>query len=224
MTQNLVAVVPARKGSQRVKNKNFKPFCGKNLLIHKIEVLKKINQIDEIIINTDSDEAIKIAEDLGVSFKRREKYYASSECTNSEFWSHIAETTDSNFIMFTNCTSPLIKEETYIKIIDSFETSKSRNDSINTVTEIKEYLYLDNKPLNFNPSKAPNSQNLPEIVKLNFAVNILSKEHMFKMKSLIGNKPLFHKLDDIEGFDINSNYEFEFAEYLFKKYSKNKKI
>ena len=224
MTKNLVAVVPARKGSQRVKNKNFKPFCGKNLLTHKIEVLKKINQIDEIIINTDSDEAIKIAKDLGVSFKRREKYYANSECTNSEFWSHIAETTDSSLIMFTNCTSPLVKEETYVKIIDSFGASKSSNDSINTVTEIKEYLYLDNKPLNFNPSKAPNSQNLPEIVKLNFAVNILSKEHMFKRKSLIGNKPLFYKLDDIEGFDINSNYEFEFAEYLFKKYNTNKKI
>ena len=224
MTKNLVAVVPARKGSQRVKNKNFKPFCGKNLLTHKIEVLKKINQIDEIIINTDSDEAIKIAKDLGVSFKRREKYYANSECTNSEFWSHIAETTDSSLIMFTNCTSPLVKEETYVKIIDSFGASKSSNDSINTVTEIKEYLYLDNKPLNFNPSKAPNSQNLPEIVKLNFAVNILSKEHMFKMKSLIGNKPLFYKLDDIEGFDINSNYEFEYAEYLFKKYNTNKKI
>ena len=224
MTKNLVAVVPARKGSQRVKNKNFKPFCGKNLLIHKIEVLKKINQINEIIINTDSDEAIKIAKDLGVGFKRREKYYASSECTNSEFWSHIAETTDSSLIMFTNCTSPLIKEETYVKIIDSFGASKSSNDSINTVTEIKEYLYLDNKPLNFNPNKAPISQNLPEIVKLNFAVNILSKEHMFKRKSLIGNKPLFYKLDDIEGFDINSNYEFEFAEYLFKKYNTNKKI
>ena len=224
MTKNLVAVVPARKGSQRVKNKNFKPFCGKNLLTHKIEVLKKINQINEIIINTDSDEAIKIAKDLGVSFKRREKYYASSECTNSEFWSHIAETTDSSLIMFTNCTSPLIKEETYVKIIDSFGASKSSNDSINTVTEIKEYLYLDNKPLNFNPSKAPNSQNLPEIVKLNFAVSILSKEHMLKRKSLIGNKPLFYKLDDIEGFDINSNYEFEFAEYLFKKNNTNKKI
>ena len=126
--------------------------------------------------------------------------------------------------MFTNCTSPLVKEETYVKIIDTFGASKSSNDSINTVTEIKEYLYLDNKPLNFNPSKAPNSQHLPEIVKLNFAVSILSKEHMFKRKSLIGNKPLFYKLDDIEGFDINSNYEFEFAEYLFKKYNTNKKI
>ena len=50
MTKGLVAVVPVRKGSQRVKNKNFKPFAGKNLLIHKIEILKKISSIEEIII------------------------------------------------------------------------------------------------------------------------------------------------------------------------------
>ena len=174
---------------------------------------------NEIIINTDSDEAIKIAKDLEVSFKKREEYYASSECTNSEFWAHIAEKTDSDLIMFTNCTSPLIKEETYVKIINEFEKSKSNNDSINTVTKIKEYLYQDNKPLNFNPSKAPNSQDLPEIVKLNFAVNILAKQLMFAKKSLIGNKPLLYKLDDVEGFDINTNYEFEFAEHLFKKYN-----
>ena len=224
MSKNLVAVVPVRKGSQRVKNKNFKPFCEKNLLIHKIEVLKKINQINEIIVNTDSDEAIKIAKDLGVSFKKREKYYASSECTNSEFWSHIAEKTIGSYIMFTNCTSPLIKEETYLKIIKKFEASKLSIDSINTVTEIKEYLYLNDKPINFNPNKALNSQDLPEVLKLNFAVNIISKELMFKKKSLIGNKPFFYKLDDIEGFDINTNYEFEFAEYLFKKYSQKEKL
>ena len=58
-------------------------------------------------------------------------------------------------------------------------------------------------------------------MRLNFAVNILPKELMFKKKSLIGNNPLFYKLDEIEGFDINTNYEFEFAEYLFKKYGSN---
>ena len=45
----LVAVIPVRKGSQRVKNKNFKPFGSKNLLIHKIETLKKLDFLDEII-------------------------------------------------------------------------------------------------------------------------------------------------------------------------------
>jgi CMP-N-acetylneuraminic acid synthetase len=39
----IVAVIPIRKGSQRVKNKNFKPFGNKNLLIHKIEMLKKLD-------------------------------------------------------------------------------------------------------------------------------------------------------------------------------------
>ena len=218
MTKNLVAVVTVRKGSERVKNKNFKPFCGQNLLIHKIKVLKKLKQLDEIIINTDSDEAIKIARDYGVSSKKREKYYASSQCTNSEFWSNVAKNTDSKFIMFTHCTNPLIKTETYNKIINIFKKLKSVNDSINTVTEVKEFLFLNKKPVNFNPKKAPNSQDLPEVVKLNFAVNILSTKHMHIRKTLVGKKPFFYKLDHIEGYDINTNIEFEFAEYLFKKY------
>ena len=68
MKKNLVAVVTVIKGSKRVKNKNFKPFGKKNLLIHKIETLKKIKELDEIIINTNSDKAIKIAKNLKVNF------------------------------------------------------------------------------------------------------------------------------------------------------------
>ena len=44
----------------------------------------------------------------------------------------------------------------------------------------KQFLYLNNKALNFNPKKAPNSQNLPNIVKLNFAINIIPKKTMMK--------------------------------------------
>ena len=217
MIKTLVAVVPVRKGSQRVKNKNFKPFAGKNLLIHKIKVLKKIKKIDEIIINTDSNEAIKIAKKFNVSYQKRRKYFASSKCSNSDFWQHIAEQTQSKYIMFTNCTSPLVKKQTYEKIINAFKKRKKNVDSINTVTDLKEYLYLNKKPINFKKSKTPNSQDLPEVVKLNFAVNIISKKEMFNNKSLIGKNPLLYKLDEIEGFDINTPFEFRFAEYLFKK-------
>jgi len=214
----LVAVVPVRKGSQRVKNKNFKKFADTNLLTFKIETLKKVKRIDKIIINTDSDEAIKIAKKLDVEYKKRERYYASSECTNSEFWSNIAKNTESEFIIFTNCTSPLIKVETYEEIIDSFDISYPAHDSVNTVSEMKEYLYLDEKPLNFNPDKAPNSQDLPNVIKLNFAVNILKRDTMFKKKSLVGYKPSFYLTNEVESLDINTNYEFEFAEFLYKKY------
>jgi hypothetical protein len=217
MLKNITAVIPVRKNSQRVINKNLRSFNKKNLLIYKIEKLKQIKYIDKIIINTDSEEAIKIAKDLSVGFWRREDYYASSSCSNSEFWSHIADTTDSEYIMFTNCTSPLVKLETYNNIFKKFAETKNINDSLNTVTEEKNFLYLDNKALNFNPKKAPNSQELPNIVKLNFAVNILAKKLMFKKKSVIGDNPYFFKLDQIEGLDIDTLFDFEFAEYLHKK-------
>jgi CMP-N-acetylneuraminic acid synthetase len=217
MRKTISAVIPVRKNSQRVKNKNLRLFNKKNLLIYKIEKLKHIKYIDQIIVNSDSEEAIKIAKDLKVKFWKRDEYYASSKCTNSEFWSHIAETTNSEYIMFTNCTSPLVKISTYNKIFKKFEETKNINDSLNTVTEEKSFLYLDNKAINFNPSKAPNSQNLPNIVKLNFAINILPTKLMHSKKSVVGNKPYLFHINQVEGFDIDTTFDFEFAEYLHKK-------
>ena len=67
--KKITAVIPIRKGSQRVPDKNFKDFYnGKNLLELKIESLKQVPLIDEIIVNTDSKEAIQIAKDNNISW------------------------------------------------------------------------------------------------------------------------------------------------------------
>ena len=39
---------------------------------------------------------------------------------------------------------------------------------------------------------------------------------MFKTKTLIGKNPYFYRLDEVEGYDINTPLEFQFAEHLFK--------
>lgn len=215
----LVAVVPIRKGSVRVKNKNFRPFAGKNLLIHKINVLKKLNFLDEIIINTDSQKAIQIAKKLGVKYFKREDYYASSQCLNSDFWKNVADNTKSEYIMFTNCTSPLIKLKTYNDVFLNFKKKilSGEHDSINTTTEIKEFLFKKTRPINFRLNKTPNSQDLPDVVKLNFAINILKTKLMSSKKSLVGKKPFLFKLNETESLDINSKHEFSYAEFLFKK-------
>ena len=61
MNKKIVAIVPVRKGSKRIKNKNFKKFANSNLLEIKLKSLKKVNLIDQIIVSTDSPIAIKIA-------------------------------------------------------------------------------------------------------------------------------------------------------------------
>ena len=186
-------------------------------MAYKIESLKKVKNVGEIIINTDSDEAIELAKKYGVKFHKRDPYFASSKCPNNEFWAHIADNTKTDYILFTHCTNPLIKEKTYDSMIDFFVKEKNNYDSFNSVTEVKEFLILKNKPLNFDFNKAPNSQNLPDVIKLNFAINILSTKVMKERESLVGHNPFYYKIDQTESFDINTNHDFEVAEILFKK-------
>ena len=111
----------------------------------------------------------------------------------------------------------MVSIKTYEKTIKTFFSLNLKNfNSLNTVTDVKEFLFFKNKPLNFNPNKSPNSQTLPNIVKLNFAINILSTHYMKKNKTVIGDNPFFYNLDQIEGYDIDTEIEFKFAEYLFK--------
>ena len=102
-----------------------------------------------------------------------------------------------------------------INFIKNFIIKGNKYDSYNSVTEVKEFLYFNKQPINFNPRRAPNSQDLRKVVKLNFALNILKTSDMAKNKSLVGHKPFFYKLSEIEGFDINTNLEFKLAEKLY---------
>ena len=218
--EKITVVVPVRKGSQRVKNKNFKPFADSNLLKIKLDVLKQVDVIDEIVVITDSNIAMEIADEYDVSKCIREDYYASSECNNSEFFQNIAENTDTDYIIYSPCTAPLIKVDTYYDFINRFRNAKDRYDSLTTGTDIKQHLWFKEKPMNYKPSDSPNTQDLPDIVSLTYGISIISKENMIKHRNVVGKKPLFYKLDDFEAIDIDNPIDFEFAEFIYKKYRK----
>lgn len=60
------------------------------------------------------------------------------------------------------------------------------------------------------------SQDLPDIYALNFAVSIITKENMIKMKNVVGSKPYIYEIDEVEATDIDNPIDFEFAEYIYK--------
>ena len=182
MRKKITAIVPVRKGSQRIKNKNFKKFGDSNLLDIKLKSLKTVKLIDQIIVSTDSELAIKIAKKNEVSFHWREKYFASSKCSNSEFFENLAKSIKSDFLMYTPCTAPLIRSQTIENFIKKFIKLYPSYDSMNTVNYVKEHLWLNNKPLNYNPKKSPNTQDLPNILKLTYGANIIEREKMIQKK------------------------------------------
>ena len=212
--KNLTAVIPVRQGSQRVINKNFKPFHGKSLLEHKIEMIKRL-PVDNIIVNTDSDTAIEYAKKNNIDYHRREAYYASSECTNSEYHEYLAKVTNSKYILIAQVTAPLIRYETFLEAMDLFNTTNC--DSLMSVKEVKEFLWYNDKPLNYSLSDAPNSQNLPAYFSPTFGIVIVKRESMLRDKNFICGKPFFYHVSQVESVDIDTELDFEFAEFLFRK-------
>ena len=49
-------------------------------------------------------------------------------------------------------------------------------DSINSVTPEKKFLWKNGKPINYEVNLTPKSQDLPNIVSLNFAITVIKKE------------------------------------------------
>ena len=81
MSKSITAVVPARAGSERVINKNTKPFSDSTLLEVKLKMLLRLVKselIDDIVINSNCEECLNIAEKWSIRYIEREEYYASS--------------------------------------------------------------------------------------------------------------------------------------------------
>lgn len=220
----IVAVVPVRKGSQRVISKNTRPFANTTLLDLKLEVLKKVKGIDEIIVNTDCEKCIQISKNHSISYYRRQDYFASSSITNDQHWKHLAEVTDTDILMMAQTTSPFIKVKTYEEAILNFKNSDGSFDSLNSVSIEKKFLWNENKPLNYNPRETPKSQDLPNIVSLNFGITMICKEDLLKFGNVVGQTPRFILLDKIESIDIDDQIDFDFAEFCYSKYGINQEL
>lgn len=118
--------------------------------------------------------------------------------------------------MYCPCTSPFVRPETVSRCIRQF-LSSPECDSLATVSPVKDFLWLDGRPLNYDPSHAPNSQDLPGVVALNFGVSVVGREDLVRNSNIVGKKPRFVLTDDIEAVDIDTPLDFYVAEQLYRR-------
>ncbi len=79
-------------------------------------------------------------------------------------------------------------------------------------------MWQDSKPINYDVANKPKSQDLPDIVALNHAISIIPSKLMIEKMDIIGYKPNLFKIDSVEATDIDNEIDFEFAEFMYKKY------
>lgn len=211
------ALVAVRSGSQRVVNKNIRPFAGSSLLEIKLNQLKRIPNIDGIVVNSNDDKMLEIASNMGCEVVKRDEYYASNQVSMSEVYRNMAENVNADVIAYINATNPLLNDRTIVQAIENYKKNISQYDSLNSAHLIKEFLFKENLPINYDLRHQPRSQNLPDISALNFAINIISREKMIECKNVVGYKPNIYIIDEVEATDIDNPIDFDFAEFVYKR-------
>lgn len=211
------ALIAARSGSVRVKNKNIRPFAGSSLLEIKIQQLQRIPNLDGVVVNSNDEEILAVARKFNCETVVRDPYFASNSVSMNEVYENMALNMNADVVVYANCTNPLLKDQTVFEAIELYKRQIKDYDSLNTAHLVKEFMFQDNKPINFDLFNQPRSQDLPDISALNFAINILSREVMIARKSVIGSTPFIYNIDEVEATDIDNEIDFTFAEFMFNQ-------
>ncbi len=65
MSKDLIAIIPARGGSKRLKNKNIYPLHGLPLIAYTIKALEASAYVEEIYVSSDSQEILDVSSEYG---------------------------------------------------------------------------------------------------------------------------------------------------------------
>lgn len=210
---NLTAIIPVKKTSNRLPNKNILPFGNSNLLIHKIRQLKQVKEIDTIVISSDSDEMLEIGISEGVSAVRRPEEFANESKPFGEFISYLCDSIDGSHFMWACVTSPLVEPPLYqLACRLYFEKLEEGYDSLITVQKFQHYLLDENGPLNFEMGlRHKNSEYLPILHFFTNGINIAPKSSMKAWRYNFGPKAYRLEIGKRESIDIDDIYDLECA-------------
>jgi CMP-N-acetylneuraminic acid synthetase/regulator of RNase E activity RraA len=218
ITENIsvAAFIPVKGKSERIKNKNTKLLAGKPLFLHTLEKLASCLFIDEVFVDSESEEIFEMASHVNFTKFKRDESLANNNTDGNKLFLNEIQATKADICIQILCTSPFIKPETIQKGINILKNN-SEYDSVVLVK--KEKLYTWNsatKSPNYDVNNIPNSFNLEDTIIETMGLYIIRKEAALLTGLRIGNKPFLLEADSFEAIDINYPEDFELAEFVIK--------
>ena len=222
-----IALLPMKANSERVKGKNFRDFCGKPLFRWILETLLAIEDIDQIVINTDARHILAknglVETDRIIIRDRKPEICGDHISMNAIIEDDIQNITADTYLM-THTTNPLLSADTIKKALSKFEECKINNsaDSLFTVDKIQTRFYRsDGSPINHDPNHLIPTQNLEPWFEENSNLYIFTKDSFSKTGARIGSKPFMYENPRLESIDIDTATDWDFA-VIANKYMQEK--
>ncbi len=223
MAEPIIALIPARAGSERVKQKNTRPFAGfeNGLLELKLNQLARVKEVSKIIVSTNDSVVSAYSSyfsqnvDSRVTVIKRPDELGHSSTPMSAFIRYAANLEDTGTMLMTHVTHPFMTSSVFSDLISSWHAAKGKgHDSLVTVTKLHKFIWDENGPYNYDNSveKWPRSQDIKPLFEINHAAYLMPFAKMRGVGDRIGNNPCLHEMPESIVMDIDWEDQFNLLE------------
>ena len=213
----IVALVPMRHDSQRVKGKNYRQLAGKPLYHHIISTLLNCPEISEVVVDTDSQ---PIMDGIKLDFPQvrifvRPEHLRAGEIPMNEVLLHDISQLEADFYLQTHSTNPLLTPRTISHAIQIMIENYPGYDSLFSVTRWQTRLWDElGRAINHNPAVLLRTQDLPPVYEENSCLYIFTRQTLQNENNRIGERPYLFEIEASEAWDIDEEIDFLMADLL----------
>ncbi len=207
-----------KANSQRVKGKNFRPLHNKPLFRWILDSLLAVDEIDEIVINTDARHILAengLTDGDRVRIRDRKPELCGDTVSMNLILADDIKSCPADTYLMTHTTNPLLTPETIRSGLTRYQAGVADGtaDSLFTVNKIQTRFYrADGSPVNHDPDNLIQTQDLEPWYEENSNLFIFSAPSFASTNARIGKKPILHEMNAMEAVDIDTPEDWTLAE------------
>jgi len=231
--------VPCRRGSQRVPDKNTRPFAGHpgGLLGVKLDQLEATRGLDTIVVDSNDPLVLERARARQRTWGRgagaaalevheRPDHLGRSDTTTDDLIAYALATVGGDELVWTHVTSPFCGAASYERMLGAWrDTPRDRYDSFMAVHPIKSFVWSAEGPLNHTRGgpdgglRWPRTQDVTPVYDVCSALFVVPLPVGRALGDRIGRAPRLFELDRLEALDIDWDEDFRVAEALWPTFA-----
>ena len=231
--KKILAIIPARDGSKRLKNKNLLNLKNKPLFMWTLKFAKDVKIFDKIYLSTDSKSILKkIKNKKYCDCPKLRKKKLSTDKSNlvsvceDVIKYYLKDNINFDAIVLLQPTSPFRKMKTLKKMLTSFFKNNPKHLSMISMKKASNnplisFNIKNGESFQFfkNQNMSKQSNQLKSFYYPNGSFYIFSPKTILKKKSIFTKKNKFILVDDFaENMDIDTKFDFWLSQTLLKKF------
>ena len=224
----IFGIIPGRKGSKGVLNKNIRKINGKPLISYSIEAALESEYIKKVVVSSDSDEILEIAGSYGVESIKRPEHLAQDDSTTVDVVKHVLDVfNESNkyfpeILVLLQPTSPLRDSNDIDEAIKMF----LKDGDADALISVSKYNHnplwsfkIENNflsPANDEKFLNKRRQELPELFLPNGAIYIIKTRKFLEKNSFVMKKTKAFIMSEEKSMDIDTELDLKLVKCLMK--------